>query len=605
MALAFAAAACGERLPISVQTIDRPELILDAGDSPPPDSRPGWHAQPLPDLWGVARRRVATAGWYRADFDLPAAAAEPWAIYLPRPGMNVAVFLDGTAVGDGGRLDEPLARNWNRPLLFPVPATLLGAGRHRLDVNLRTSAVSPVLLAPIHLGPLRVLRPVYERRHLLQVTFAQVVTILMAVIGVLIAIVYLPRDERRDYRWFVAGILLWAWSMTDYFVREAPMSVRLWSWSTGTALNAAVPCFILAFHRRLGYRRPRLERLLALSTVLGSGALLAVPALYLFSAFTAWLCITVAWGAYLLTLMIAASRQVERRSLWLLVPGLCAMGFGVHDLSAIAAGRDPTPLLWPYAMPVVILVAGGLMLAHLADGLQEAEDLNRDLERRVEEKHTELERNYHRLHQLERAQAVAHERDRIMRDMHDGMGGQLVSTLALVESGRATPTAIADALASALDDLRLVIDSLDPVEEDLLAVLATVRARLEPRLTRNGVRFDWQVTDLPPIPGFGPERVLQALRILQEAITNVVKHAGASVVRVRTAVTPGPGGRPGVCVEVGDDGGGMRGNGTGRGIANMRRRAAALGGELEIASADTGTTVRLWLPLDGSATPRS
>jgi signal transduction histidine kinase len=131
-------------------------------------------------------------------------------------------------------------------------------------------------------------------------------------------------------------------------------------------------------------------------------------------------------------------------------------------------------------------------------------------------------------------------------------------------------------------------------------VLATIRTRLEARLGRHGLRFDWQVVDLPPLRGFGPERVLQAMRIVQEAITNVVKHAHATTITVSTGEETFGDGRPGVFVEIRDDGTGLgTGHAPGRGISNMRRRTARLAGHLAITSGESGTMVRLWLPSGG------
>src|SRR5262249_61208883 len=96
---------------------------------------------------------------------------------------------------------------------------------------------------------------------------------------------------------------------------------------------------------------------------------------------------------------------------------------------------------------------------------------------------------------------VAEERDRIMRERQEGVGGQRVSTLAMGESGRFGPEAVADALHGALDDMRLVIDSLEPVEGDLLAILGAARERLEPRLRRHGISFDWRGGGSPPLGG--------------------------------------------------------------------------------------------------------
>jgi signal transduction histidine kinase len=143
-----------------------------------------------------------------------------------------------------------------------------------------------------------------------------------------------------------------------------------------------------------------------------------------------------------------------------------------------------------------------------------------------------------------------------------------------------------------------MIASLEPVDEDLITALGTVRARLESRLERNGIRLEWQVVDLPAIPGFGPQRVLQLLRIVQEAITNVIKHARARTVFVRTGTEDGSDGAAGLFVEICDDGDGIDvTRPQGNGLANMARRAQALGGRLTLGAARPGTAVRLWLPL--------
>ena len=77
---------------------------------------------------------------------------------------------------------------------------------------------------------------------------------------------------------------------------------------------------------------------------------------------------------------------------------------------------------------------------------------------------------------------------------------------------------------------------------------------------------------------------------------NVLKHARATTIRVRVAPTNGLG-PAGVCLEITDDGQGMQKGTKGHGLENMRRRAAAIGGELDVTSrVGHGTQVRLWLP---------
>jgi signal transduction histidine kinase len=204
--------------------------------------------------------------------------------------------------------------------------------------------------------------------------------------------------------------------------------------------------------------------------------------------------------------------------------------------------------------------------------------------------------------QLERSRpneserAVAAERDRIMRELHDGLGGMLVSALAMVEDGTGSPEQLAELLRDALDEMRLVVDSLDAEIADLSALLGTLRTRLEPRLAGRGLRFEWKVEDVAA-PSLPPGGLWHVLRILQEAVTNVRKHAAARVITVATGERAGADGRPGVWVALRDDGCGLPTDATtGRGFSNMRYRAAELGGVLEVSCASPGTLVELWLP---------
>jgi signal transduction histidine kinase len=239
-------------------------------------------------------------------------------------------------------------------------------------------------------------------------------------------------------------------------------------------------------------------------------------------------------------------------------------------------------LLWTYG---ITMGATGLTLAATTGQRIRAEQLYRSEERQ-------------RL-RAEREQLLVAERGRITREMHDGLGGQLVSTISMLEAGQGSTTEVVESLRRALDDMRIVIDSLDPNATDFPTSLGKLRARLEPLVRRNGIRLHWKVADVPALHAIAPEKSLHILRIIQEAVTNVVRHAAAHEAEVSLSFPDDP--RGSLWLEIRDDGGGSpdASGGGGRGIRNMKTRAAAIGAELTVEEGEPGTRVRLRLPLPG------
>ncbi len=154
---------------------------------------------------------------------------------------------------------------------------------------------------------------------------------------------------------------------------------------------------------------------------------------------------------------------------------------------------------------------------------------------------------------------------------------------------------MAEVLKGCIDDLKLTIDSMEPVEADLLLLLATLRFRLGPRLAGAGVSLRWEVSDVPPLDWLDPRNALHILRILQEAFTNTLKHTRATQIRVMTGAEDGY-----VSVIIADNGGGFSVDeamaGGGKGLANQQRRAQAIGAEIVVSSTGAGTVLTLRLP---------
>ncbi|RYF65532.1 MAG: sensor histidine kinase, partial [Comamonadaceae bacterium] len=286
------------------------------------------------------------------------------------------------------------------------------------------------------------------------------------------------------------------------------------------------------------------------------------------------------------------------------------IGAGLYDfleirLATESVGRSS---YLPVAMMLFVLLMGWLILSRYARQSSAYQRLSSSLDEKVHQRERELAVSYALLQQEHAQHAALQERQRIMRDIHDGVGAQLVGLLSLIGKGRSSQAQLREHANAALDELRMAVDAMQPVDGDLTTVLATLRYRLQPRLAATGIQVDWQVQELPTLESLTPHLVLQIQRILLEAFTNVLRHAQASTVRVSARHEAGPGSPPHLLLEIADNGVGMndpaRERG-GQGLANMRARAQAIGAMLEITAAPgQGTCVRVALPVAPSpATP--
>ncbi len=269
--------------------------------------------------------------------------------------------------------------------------------------------------------------------------------------------------------------------------------------------------------------------------------------------------------------------------------------FGASDDATLVATARYPFLLLAAAAVLLLLVIGMAILERYASVIRETERMNAEIERRVAEKTREIEANYARVQEVLREQALARERQRILADMHDGLGASLIGLLRHVQSGRADRAGIEHRVREALQEMRVAIDALQPHEGDLAAVLGSLRYRLDDMIRATGVHLAWEVDELPEIEDLKPSAVFSLQRILLEAITNALKHSGARHLRFEARARDDAE----VEIRLEDDGCGFDPSqpAAGVGLANMRARAGRVGAQLVIAShAGQGTMVRLLLP---------
>lgn len=362
----------------------------------------------------------------------------------------------------------------------------------------------------------------------------------------------------------------------------------------GAAIGAAtglLAAFVLLLTGRRLAVAAALAVLAALQVLALTGAILPSMAPWL------WPGLSVAAAATILLTLRRPGQMSGSLALGLSLPALLGGGAGI----ALTIGNWLPP--WPFqalefanegARPLLLLGGpaliwreGSALLARLRDARLEIQDRDRVIAQQQAALEVEL-----------RNAAVLEERQRFARDMHDGIGGHLQSLLMRVRAERIGPEGIADELQSGLADLRLMVDSLDQLDTNLGQALANFRLRAMPQLEAAGVALDWQVDDAIAAVRLDPQATLSLYRILQELVTNCVRHSGASRLHIDIGLD-----QAGslMSATLSDDGCGFDPDRVkvGKGLTNLRRRAAKLKGSLAVASqAGTGTRIALSVPVD-------
>jgi signal transduction histidine kinase len=197
---------------------------------------------------------------------------------------------------------------------------------------------------------------------------------------------------------------------------------------------------------------------------------------------------------------------------------------------------------------------------------------------------------------LEIVKSAMDERQNISADMHDSIGASLSALLAHFSSDAMNLADIKRRIGEILMELRLLVDSTEPVHGDLNLVLGSVRHRMAGAIEIAGIDLHWRVQELPTIPSLSSRDVLSMKLLLMEALSNVLHHSRAQNVTLSAVVDEA---KTAIVITVADDGSGFdAGSRAGRGISNMnmRIRKISTGGTLAIeTNPGKGTAVRIEL----------
>jgi signal transduction histidine kinase len=584
-------------------------ILSDAG-APPGDQAP-WAPVALPHQWRTTNPGVSGSGWYRIEFELGHVPQTPQGLEVDKfRSAWVDFYVNGNLIGGsthgtGGSAGLGL----NLPVFVAFSPALLHVGKNVLHAHMRTWTA---LMNIQGLGRVRIGNADLVGKRALNVSdwgfYAESLFFAMAfTAGVIAFFLWLARRSDEVLLWYWISCLSWVGAGALYHAlrwANAPLSLMTLL-SVYRVYGLAVPAVVLGM-RIAGLRRRRIEGLLWAFLVaevmypffVVAGILhIAAPGRYAMPRIVA---MDVINSALLFAGAVMIVIEMKRSARWtdivsaaaLALMGACmfyeaARIFGWIDIEA--------PMLRPYHVPALVFAMGVAIFERHVRAVWQMQWTNAELQRRVTEKAREIETYHAEQGKRMQEEALLTDRQRILADMHDGLGASLVGLLRYAQGGDLDGRSLELRVTEALQELRIAVDALEPAVGDLASVLGKLRYRLEPLLVPAGIELTWDVGDLPQVEGLEPSAVFAIQRILLQAFANSLQHSGARRIRLAAHAN----GDQGIEIQIEDEGCGFDPAQPkhGFGLGNMRARAAGLGGKLDIEPRPgVGTLVRLSIP---------
>jgi signal transduction histidine kinase len=581
-------------LPGSWQTVRLPYVIPKPAGSQVPSA-------------GGPRKALRTTSWFRIRLDALHGLNEPTRFYLTRwlAAGSLAVYADGKLIY---RSSGSMVWNlFNHPsLLLPLTLTADQPKPQTLLIRLDSLAEPEAAISSVHAGSEDAMISMATRRDWLANQLPFMCSAAFLAVGIFALGVWVFRRRTPDLLLFIiaATLCIRRWHF-HVGLEKLPIPDPWFIWILLVALawhNVALYGFMQVLY---GRRQLWFNRFLIASAALFSVAVLPanplVPDMLNIRPYGHLLLI--AQSALIMVFAVCFAWRSRSFDSGLLT-GVYILSFmcGLYDWARLKYVFDVESYYFtPYASMALFAAFVVILFRRYVGALGEIERVNASLAQRLGDREAELAASYERLRKVEQEQMLSNERQRMMQDMHDGLGSSLTSAIRSVEHGAMSDAEVTQVLKDCMDDLKLAIDSMEPTEADLLLLLATLRFRLAPRIKSAGVSLVWEVQELPALDWLDPSAALHILRVVQESVANILRHTRASEIRVRTASESA-----GVQVIIEDNGQGFDvekalGTAAGRGLSNQQRRAQAIGGTVGWQSGPAGTRFTLWLPLRRAA----
>ncbi len=540
----------------------------------------------LPDDWARSRPGYEGSVWYRTVFGLSGAAVpdQLLALYVDRACSVLQVQLNGYLIYSGGRTVEPASRNCASPQLVSLPPALLRSQGNVLDLRVHGYALERVAarqsaggLSRIELGLESTLDSRHAARIFWGVTWVEASSLFLIGLGcVLLAVGWL---NKREAYFLYLGWLSLAWVLHSLAASAGTLPwrgdvVEFMLCSVWAVLLALAVQFFLAF-AGLGSRV--IENLIALQWVLLPLSLLLVGPDHLFDAARVWYVAMAIELVGVMGIYLAVTRRQRPQDFGPMVLTVATGGAVLLEELGVQAGLIETATfpLAQIVVPLLFIGVGTRIFLMFAKALRTTEEDRNRVAGQLHRLTAEMEARVEQLTAVRVGEFTELERKRIASDLHDDLGAKLLTIVHTGDTAR-----IPQLAREALDEMRLSVRGLAGKAVRLDDAIADWRAEVIGRLSQASIEGRWDTVAVVDPPMLSARTFMQLTRILREAVSNVIKHSGATQCEVRCAVDGDT-----LRLTVQDDGRGIDADlSRGQGMSTMKRRAKRMNGQCLVES---------------------
>lgn len=527
--------------------------------------------------------------WFRLKINKPETEGR-YGLYFWRYNLALNVFFNGTELGGSTFRENRETMSWNRPMIVEIQETSWLETENTVTLRLLRSPWGGNL-APVVVGKLDTLRPLYDTRMFRQIEINEVLLAFSISLTLLSFLLWVFSRTDGIYLWFSGLSFFWSIITTHMVIYHNPISYAYWLPIVHVALDGTILC-MYGFIGRLveEAKKSRLERVLIIWTLLACLSHFLMPREYFWTmAYSIHLIGTIALSSIVIRVAIIAIRTMNSQAIIITSAITVQIALFVHNVYLLFSGStgqwEGSMFYAHYGIPLLFVIFIGTLIRRFVLALRTAEQLNLELESKVESSRQVIEKSFAERRALELSQAAENERLKIYRDLHDDVGSKLLS---IIHADR--DSKFGNMARGALESLRQAVSRVNNPDQPLHTFLADIQEETELRLQGSGHEVSWKQIGNTPDLIIRSTIAFNLNRLLKEIVSNIIRHASANTVEVSVDFSEDY-----WKLILRDNGKGFDPFGPmGNGIANMQTRAEEIDATLTIDSSfDKGTCITI------------